>query len=232
MIGRMPPLRRLPGAWRPAALALALALETAPAALAATAEELLADHVVETLGAALPPDARVAVALSGPAPDIVDDVRDFAYDARNGSFRAVLVGAGRLREVAGRASIEIDVPVLTRRVLPGEVITAADVTTMRMPMSRVASSVVTSREHLIGMTGRHQLPPGRPVSIAAIGPQIVVTRNKPVTLIFEDGPLFLSAQGRALQDGGVGESVRVMNIASNLVVTGVATGPQTVTVRP
>lgn len=58
----------------------------------------------------------------------------------------------------------------------------------------------------------------------------MVQRNKPVSLVYEDGPLQLMARGRALQDGGVGELVRVMNIASNIVVTGTITGPQTVTV--
>ena len=113
---------------------------------------------------------------------------------------------------------------------PGEVIADSDLTTIPMPLERLNGAVVTSRDGLAGLASRRQLSAGRLIQTSAVGAPLVVQRNKPVSLVYEDGPLQLMARGRALQDGGVGELVRVMNIASSIVVTGTITGPQTVTV--
>jgi len=160
----------------------------------------------------------------------VDAVRDLAYDPRSATIRALVSSEGRILEVRAKAEILVDVPVPTRRILPGEVIGEDDLTSIQMPMDRLNDTVATSRDALIGLASRRQLSAGRLIQNTSVGTPVVVQRNKPVSLIYEDGSLQLMARGRALQDGGVGDSVRVMNIASNIVVTGMITGPQTVSV--
>ena len=193
-------------------------------------EALLARELSATLGGAVPAGAHVALTLTTPFNGEVEAVRDLAYDPRGGQVRALVSSGGRIVELKGKADITVDVPVPTRRILPGEVIGEGDLTTLPMPMERLGDTVATSRDALIGLASRRALPPGRLIQTASVGAPVVVQRNKPVSLVFEDGPLLLAARGRALQDGGVGDTVRVMNVASSIVVTGTITGPQTVTV--
>ncbi|AWK88255.1 flagellar basal body P-ring formation chaperone FlgA [Azospirillum thermophilum] len=214
---------------------LALAVLAAGPALAlspadGSVESLLARELASTLGGAVPSDARVSVVLTAPFGGSVEAVRDLSYDPRSGSLRALVSSDGRIVELKAKAEILVEVPVPTRRILPGEIIGDGDLTTVTMPMERLNDTVVTSRETLLGQASRRQLPPGRLIQTSAVGVPIVVQRNKQVSLVYEDGPLQLVARGRALQDGGVGEVVRVMNNSSNIVVTGVITGPQTVAV--
>lgn len=42
----------------------------------------------------------------------------------------------------------------------------------------------------------------------------------------------LSAKGKALENGGLGDTVRVMNTQSKSVVQGTVTGPETVSIAP
>lgn len=209
---------------------LAVAMLAGPALADGAVEALLARELAATLGGAVPAGAHVALTLTAPFNGEVEAVRDLAYDPRGGQVRALVSSGGRIVELKGKADITVDVPVPTRRILPGEVISEGDLTTLPMPMERLGDTVATSRDALIGLASRRALPPGRLIQTASVGAPVVVQRNKPVSLVYEDGPLLLAARGRALQDGGVGDTVRVMNVASSIVVTGTITGPQTVTV--
>lgn len=79
---------------------------------------------------------------------------------------------------------------------------------------------VQSIEDAVGMEAKVTLYPGRPILEAQIGPPAVIERNQPVRMTFAQGPLLITTEGRALDRGGVGEPVRVMNLTSRQVVMG------------
>lgn len=210
-------------------LAALLAAQAAPARAGMT-EDRLAEELIATLGATVPADTRVSLTLGVPFNGPVDVVRDIVHDARTGVFRAEVVSGGRVVELSGRAAVEVEMPVPVRLIRPGEVIEAADLTTVRLPLERAGAGFVATAEALIGQSPRRQMPAGRLVLAGSVGAPVVVQRNRPVTLIYEDGALMLAARGRALQEGGVGDLIRVMNTSSSTVVTGTVTGAETVSV--
>ncbi len=212
-----------------AATAAVLAVAS-PAWSGGIVESMLAEEVAATLSTGVPAGAKVSLTLTSPFAGPVDAIRNLAYDPRTGVVRALVDSAGRLHDVTARAEVTVDVPVPSRRLQTGEIITEADLTSVSMPLDRVADGIVSARDALVGMAARRQLSPGRLIQTTAIGAPVVVQRNKPVKLVYEDGLLMLAARGRALQDGGVGDVVRVMNAASSVIVTGTITGPQTVSV--
>jgi flagella basal body P-ring formation protein FlgA len=59
----------------------------------------------------------------------------------------------------------------------------------------------------------------------------MVKKGEMVTLTLRNSKLALTLQGKALQGGAEGDVVRVLNTASNQVVEGIVTGPQTVSVK-
>ena len=86
-------------------------------------------------------------------------------------------------------------------------------------------------EEAVGLAARSTLYKGRPIRAEQLGPPIVVRRNSFVTLEFRRGALTLRTEGRALDDGGVGDRIRIMNLESRRTIFGVVVGEQTVEVR-
>jgi flagella basal body P-ring formation protein FlgA len=71
----------------------------------------------------------------------------------------------------------------------------------------------------------------RPVAVADIEAPALVKKGDLVTVVLKSGMLNLTVQGRAMQGGAEGDSVHVINTASNRLMEGVVTGQQTVAVQ-
>lgn len=78
----------------------------------------------------------------------------------------------------------------------------------------------TALDEVIGFESRVALYAGRPVRSGEVGPPALVERNQVVPLIYRAGGLVISAEGRALGRAGLGETIRVMNLASRQTVSG------------
>lgn len=77
---------------------------------------------------------------------------------------------------------------------------------------------LTSEADLAGLEARVTLYPGRPIMPSHVGPAALVFRNQPVKLTYRNGSLSIETEARALSRGGVGDQVRVMNLASRNTV--------------
>ena len=86
-------------------------------------------------------------------------------------------------------------------------------------------------EEVIGRETRVAIYKGRPILSEEVGPPSIVERKQNVPLKFKIGSLAISAEGRALDRGGVGDSVRVMNTSSRTTVSGVVLADGAVSVR-
>lgn len=78
-------------------------------------------------------------------------------------------------------------------------------------------------EAAVGLEARVTLYPGRPILASQLGPPALVERNELVRMVYRRGALAIGAEGRALDRGGFGERIRVMNLSSRQVVTGAVT---------
>ncbi len=73
---------------------------------------------------------------------------------------------------------------------------------------------------VVGQEARTTLYPGRPILTNQIGSPALIERNQVVRMHFNQGALSITTEGRALDRAGIGEPVRVMNLASRQIVTG------------
>jgi flagella basal body P-ring formation protein FlgA len=104
------------------------------------------------------------------------------------------------------------------RAIRGQtVLTAADLAVVE---GDVPGAVTTIAE-AAGKEAKVTLYPGRPVLFAQLGAPALVERNALVRMSYASGALRIVTDGRALDRGGAGEPVRVMNLASRQTVTGV-----------
>jgi flagella basal body P-ring formation protein FlgA len=85
---------------------------------------------------------------------------------------------------------------------------------------------------VIGREARVTLYTGRPIRPDQVGAPAVVERNALVRMTYRDGQLAIVAEGRALDRAGPGDLVRVMNLTSRQIVTGLVTPAGTIEVGP
>lgn len=104
--------------------------------------------------------------------------------------------------------------VAARTIRPQETIGPADITLSDV----VVPGAATDPEAVIGMEARVALYAGRPIHPSQFGQPAIIERNQMVELIYSEGALRITTSGRALERGGVGDQLRVMNSNSRNIV--------------
>lgn len=204
-------------------LAAGLLAAAATAARPAAVATLIAEKAAAEAGAGLPEGGRFEVSLETPEPTEAQLVSAFAIDPSTGRFAAnVVTDAGTLRRVYGLAILTVPVPVPTRRILPGEVLSRDDFRTVELPYARLGAFSVTSLDRLEGQQVRQTLAEGRPVQEQAVSPPQVIGRGARVSIRFTSGGMTLTAPGRAITAAEADQVVRVVNLASDRTITGIA----------
>ena len=117
------------------------------------------------------------------------------------------------------------VVVPARDIARGELISESDLVYGTLPLSTGVSGVVTNMEALSGMEARRVLRAGETVRPEDVRHPILVTRGSTVTMTFEAPGITVTAMGKALSEGGLGETIGVQNVASYRQVSAVVTGP-------
>jgi len=201
-------------------------LLSAPAG--ADAVRALGDALQDRYGAALSA-GELRVMLHTPVEGEVRGVQAITFDARSGRFAAILLRDTDRVRVEGEAWTETPVAVPVRRLTPGEIIAAGDLSVQPMRTDGLSARSLVNEGDLVGKQVRRVLAAGRPVPDGYVAAPTVVERNKAVTVEYRSGALLLTARGRALQDGGVGDLIRIQNLDSNRTITAVVSGPGTVT---
>ena len=113
-------------------------------------------------------------------------------------------------------SAAADVITPTRTLRPGTLITAADLRVVPGEREGVFDRIAD----IAGQEARIALYAGRPIPFDAVGPPAIVDRNQIVSLWFEAAGLSISTEGRAMERGGVGDRIRIMNLQSRSTLFG------------
>lgn len=108
----------------------------------------------------------------------------------------------------------------------GTVLTDADVNIKISP----SEDFTEIRSAFVGQELRRTIYAGHKINRAHVGAPILVKRNAPVTMIYNYGTMRLTAKGRALGAGSIGDTINVMNTSSRKKIIGIVTGPETVEV--
>lgn len=159
-------------------------------------------------------------------------VENLYYSPVQGRFAAEIVVTGsqvRL-PVSGRAFGVVQIPVLSRRVIPGDVIGPGDIDWLDVRADQTTSDTAATDAQLIGMTPRRGVSTNQPVRLRDLQSPRMVDKGTLVTITLSTPSMTLTTQGKALQDGGKGEVIRVVNTQSNRIVEATVAGPNVVAV--
>lgn len=141
-------------------------------------------------------------------------------------------GGQRVENINGRAFRVINVPVLKEAMKGGDVIGVGDVEYVALRRDMVPADTLLDAAQLIGMSPRRTAAAGKALQANDLDAPMLVRKGQLVTVTLKNGAIALSLQGRAMQNGGSGDMVRILNTSSNQVVEGIVTGEQTVSVTP
>ncbi|MEO0667861.1 MAG: flagellar basal body P-ring formation chaperone FlgA [Pseudomonadota bacterium] len=122
--------------------------------------------------------------------------------------------------------VAADVVTPTRTLRPGTLITLQDLT-IRDGQQVGAFDRITD---VAGQEARVALYAGRPIPFEAIGPPAIVNRNQIVPLSYQASGLRITTEGRAMERGGVGDRIRVMNLQSRATLFGLVQADGTIKV--
>ena len=89
----------------------------------------------------------------------------------------------------------------------------------------VMNGTATTMNDLVGMQARRTLRAGEMLRLEDVRHPVVVAKGSTVTMTFEAPGLVLTASGRAMSEGGVGDTVTVQNPASYRQISAIVTGP-------
>ena len=164
-------------------------------------------------------------------------VEQIRFDRRSGRFQAIVrvpadESTGTLHRLAGRAFPALDIPVLTRRMTPGEKITESDINWLRVPATRVSQNIIDNTQNLIGFTPRRSLRPGELIRANDVEPPRLVAKGDIVSITYVFANMNLSARGRALEDGALGETIKVLNQRSHRTIEVEVTGINEARITP
>lgn len=164
------------------------------------------------------------------------DVQSLTIGPDQRTFEAVLVGPSKqnpLQQVTLNGQIQhmIDVPVIKSALKTGDIIGSNDITFVKMAEHMVTADAIVDADRLIGMTPVRGLSMNKLVRARDVSAPMLVSRGDEVTIVFQNGPIQLTAKGKAMQNGVAGENIRVTNAASNRSFLGTVTDSKVITVQ-
>jgi flagella basal body P-ring formation protein FlgA len=126
------------------------------------------------------------------------------------------------------ASAMADSVVATRTIRAQSVIAAQDVAMVPAEIT----GALTATDAAVGQEAKVTLFAGRPVHAVDLVLPALIQRNQVVSVVYQVAGLTIRTDGRALERGGAGAVIKVMNLASHLTVQGAISPDGSVRVGP
>lgn len=117
--------------------------------------------------------------------------------------------------------------VAVRHLRAGTIIHESDLVFEGGPPDAVASL----KHAIAGKEIKRTIYAGKPLALSDLGSPTVIKRNAVITIEFVRGPLVITTDGRALDPGGVGDTVRVMNLNSRIILSAIVVGANKVVTK-
>lgn len=164
-------------------------------------------------------------------------VSQLVHDRAGGKFSALLSVAGDGMDpvhirITGRADAMRVIPVATGRLNAGAVVQAQDLRMGRVRASLVNGDVAQQPADALGKELRHAVQAGQPLKRADLAPPALVLKGHTIQMILQTAGLSLNGQGVALENAGLGETVKVLNPVSRAVLNAEVIGIGQVRVSP
>ncbi|HMI97096.1 MAG TPA: flagellar basal body P-ring formation chaperone FlgA [Micropepsaceae bacterium] len=133
---------------------------------------------------------------------------------------------------AAEPADQTDVVVPAHDIARGAVIAEGDLINKSIAVLRVNDGIVRNASDAAGKEAKRALRAGEFLRNSDLKRPALVAKGSTVTMVFESPGIHLTAVGRALAEGGEGDTIAVLNPTSYRQVAAVVTAPGTVRVGP
>ncbi|HPF78462.1 MAG TPA: flagellar basal body P-ring formation chaperone FlgA [Alphaproteobacteria bacterium] len=180
---------------------------------------------------------NINIALNNGKPTIVlphdlpenAEVTSLNFDFQKDYFEATIVAPSKANPVqkilvSGMVERMVPVPVLRSNMQNGDIIGENDIKMINVNQKSLQHDIVLDKEDMIGLTPRRLAYAEKFVLEGMLEKPQLVGRGDKVSITYREGPLVLTAKGKALQSGAKGDIVRVTNINSSRSVDALVVG--------
>lgn len=122
--------------------------------------------------------------------------------------------------IAQAVALDMPLPVPAVTIYPGDTIRDTMLMERDFAETAVTSAMIDSRHALVGKVARRTLLPGKAIPVGAVEEARIVANGTQVKIVFEEQGLTITSYAAALQNGRVGDLVKVRNLDSGLTVSG------------
>ncbi len=131
----------------------------------------------------------------------------------------------------GSAAEMVSVPVPVQMLPKGHVLVDTDVELREMEASKVFAGTIQDASQLVGMQATWDLKAGEPINKLRLKATTDVNKSSLVNLVYRKGGVELMGSAQALEDGRIGQSIRVLNPDTRVTLVAVVTKQGEVEVR-
>lgn len=162
------------------------------------------------------------------------DIQSFQFDPHSEHFSGMLVvtssDGSQSLPISGRLYRTVEVPTLAHRINQGDTVRREDIAWRSMRSENVPRNTIMEPDKIVGMEAVRALSADRPLRMAELRAPILVTKGSLVTMVVQSPSMTLTSKGKAMSSAAAGESVRVQNLQSKVIVEGEVVGAGTVRV--
>ena len=131
---------------------------------------------------------------------------------------AMFIAAAQVAQ--GRELKMVEVPVVTAPVKRGAIISSSDITFAKVDERKVRANTFQTADEIVGKEATRNLRMNYPVHSYMVKVPALFKRGATVNVVFQKGAIRLFAEGTAMQDGNVGDWVRIKNTESGSMLRG------------
>lgn len=114
--------------------------------------------------------------------------------------------------------VVVEVPVAARDLRRGMTLSAGDLNWVRVPENEIVGEIVRSEKELVGRIANTGVRAGQTFRTLSVIRPVAIPKGKLITVIYNSHKMSLTARGKVLEDGAIGQVIRVNNTKSNHVV--------------
>jgi flagella basal body P-ring formation protein FlgA len=185
------------------------------------------------------PHDSLAITIGLPAVPVEPaDVADIAFDMLSGRpaggtvpFKVTLfLSDGTTREVTATARVRIydTVAVSSSRIQRHEILGSNDIRLERREITHLADACFSDPLELVGQRTKRLTGIGKIFTASDVEPDPLIKRGSGVMVCVAIGSVTVSSKAKALEDGGLGDVIKVQDLGTRKRLTGIVAGERLV----
>jgi flagella basal body P-ring formation protein FlgA len=149
--------------------------------------------------------------------------------AQNNSFDAILKAqTGHELKITGTYMCLKDIPIATKKIHKGSLIKRSQIELAKFQVDSQQITTQPSLEEIVGMEAAENICAGEPIQFDLLANPILVNPGELVELIVTEKNIRIRASCICLEQGRLGEVVKLKNPKTNRLFLGLVDGPKTV----